>query len=110
MPSGASTPSLTLKVEAVYLMEYETFEDVTADLPRVIDEVYNSRRLHSALGYLSSTQFEDHHGRHTVKPAASSCPPSGAHSRSALYSGLFHAGSQARSQAGHDVRLSGAST
>lgn len=60
----------TLKYEAVYVEDYETFEDVAADLPNFIDNIYNERRLHSALGYISPNKFETQNAEHWTKFAA----------------------------------------
>ena len=48
----------TLKVEEVYLNEYETFEDALRNIWHFIEKVYNQKRLHSALDYKSPVQFE----------------------------------------------------
>lgn len=54
----------TLKIEAVYVTEYETFE------PGFIDNIYNATRLHSGLGYLSPVQFEERNAPARTNQAA----------------------------------------
>jgi putative transposase len=49
----------TLKYEEVYLWEYGTPANVMDRLPYFLEEVYNQKRLHSALSYRSLNDFEE---------------------------------------------------
>ena len=48
----------TLKSEEVHLWEYRTMEDVQKRIPYFIEDVYNHKRLHSAIGYRPPCEFE----------------------------------------------------
>lgn len=51
----------TLKREEVYLKRYETLEEAQANIGTFIEEVYNTKRLHSSLGYVPPCEFEMHY-------------------------------------------------
>ena len=49
----------TLKREEVYLADYGSFAEAEEGIGHFIDEVYDRKRLHSALGYLPPREFEE---------------------------------------------------
>jgi putative transposase len=48
----------TLKYEEVHLNDYDSFADAYASIERFLEDVYNHKRLHSALGYRPPAEFE----------------------------------------------------
>ncbi|MBF0316283.1 MAG: transposase [Oligoflexia bacterium] len=49
----------SLKQEEIHLKHYDYIEDVFRNLPTFIEEIYNTKRLHSSLGYKTPTEFEE---------------------------------------------------
>ena len=60
--AGCESWMKTLKYEEVYRQEYRTLGEARASIARFIDEVYNQKRLHSALGYRPPVEFEQVQG------------------------------------------------
>jgi putative transposase len=53
------TPDVgTIKEEEVDLSEYEDFGEAPRGLGRFLDDLYNRKRIHSSLGYLTPAEFE----------------------------------------------------
>lgn len=48
----------TLKHEEVHRTEYRELADARAQIGKFLEKVYNEKRLHSALGYVSPNEFE----------------------------------------------------
>ena len=48
----------TIKEEEIDLSEYEDFAAALRQLGRFLDDVYNIKRIHSSLGYLTPSEFE----------------------------------------------------
>jgi len=64
----------TLKREEINARSYRDLEDLQSNIAVFIDEYYNQKRLHSALGYLSPRDFEQAlENQQTPKAATLSC-------------------------------------
>jgi transposase InsO family protein len=48
----------TLKEEEVDLSEYQDISDARQQIGHFIEDVYNQKRIHSSLGYLTPSEFE----------------------------------------------------
>lgn len=64
----------TLKYEEVYLNQYDSLADATAQIGTFIDEVYNHKRLHSTLGYRPPAEFEVVHAAAERECPLTRCP------------------------------------
>lgn len=55
----------TIKEEEVDLSDYQDDIDARQQIKKFLEEVYNKKRIHSALGYLTPIEFENHWNKKT---------------------------------------------
>ncbi len=48
-----------IKYEEVYMDEYQSYSEAYNNIKHFIEEAYNKKRLHSAIGYIPPTEFEE---------------------------------------------------
>ena len=80
----------TIREEEIDLSEYRDFADAYGQLGRFLDDVYNRKRVHSSLGYLTPAEFDQqwlrgqkprpYHERWATPIAPGGRPSSGARS------------------------------
>ena len=59
----------TIKEEEVDLSDYRDFVDAQSQIGRFLMDVYNHKRIHSSLGYLTPVEFELAYGLALTQPA-----------------------------------------
>ena len=59
----------TIKEEEVDLSDYSDFADAKMQIGKFIKDVYNCKRIHSSLGYLTPAEFEAAWVPIAVRPA-----------------------------------------
>jgi putative transposase len=65
----------TIKEEEGTLHEYAGFHEAYQHLRRFLDDVYQHKRIHSVLGYLTPAEFERQWQQHTAAAAGKVVPP-----------------------------------
>jgi putative transposase len=63
----------TIKEEEVDLSDYQDFADAASQIGRFIEDMYNKKRIHSFLGYLTPLEFEAAWSRVWIEGAILSC-------------------------------------
>jgi putative transposase len=63
----------TIKEEEVDLSDYQDFADAASQIGRFIEDMYNKKRIHSFLGYLTPLEFEAAWSRVWIEGSILSC-------------------------------------